>query len=139
MKAIDRYVQARAEKERLEAELSSAKKELANAEKGVIEHLQESGVSNLKLDNGLHFIPQTNFQVSVTLGNQDQWKEFLVNRGETLDDYVREQVDKAALKKFAKEVYDDEGKLSFEAEGLPIFDDPRLTVRGWGEFSKEAR
>lgn len=131
--AVRRYVDARREAEIADHHAKKLKKDMRAAESTLVEVMLETDTKSIKRDeSGLALTATNSFNISVTLGNTEEWLNWLEQRDQERSDYLRETIISKNLRDFARKVYEQEGKIGFE--DLPVDDTPIISVRGWKDY-----
>lgn len=130
---LNAYLQAKQAFDTADAALKQLRKQMQRAEGELIEAMLEGDLTSVKTkDTGLTIVAAKSFNVSVTLGNTEEWLQWIESRGGNRQDFLRETMVNARLREFAKPIIEAEGKLAFG--DLPVDETPRLSVRGWKQF-----
>ncbi len=129
---IDEYLDAREAYELADQKQKLAGKKMRAAEWELVDNMLAEGVPSVGLDTGIHVGLRKYFGVEVTLQNQQQIREWLLET--TGDDapFVIEKVNRAAVIEWLKEKI--ESEVLDEGSVPPYFKlntRPGITVRGW--------
>lgn len=130
---LNANLQAKQAFDTADAALKELRKQMQSAESRLIETMLENDLTSIKTkDTDLTIVASKSFNVSVTLGNTEEWLQWIESRGGNRQDFIRDQLVAARLREFAKPIIESEGKLAFG--DLPVDETPRISVRGWKAF-----
>lgn len=128
LEKIDTYLQARSVYDDIHAQSQAAHKTMREAEYELVDSMINDGVPSVGLDSGVNVSLRKQYQCSVTMANEAQIREWLVETEGDDSGFVVEKVNKPALLEWMK----DAGK---EPDDVPDFlklnTRPGITVRGW--------
>ncbi len=131
--ALENYYACRAHYDQVHNLSSIAHKNMKDAERLAVDAMLDEGTKSIGLDDGTHVSLRKQFNISVTVNNEDQIREWLTEVEGDDSEFIHEKVNKAAVVEWMKiqilEVGDlDEGDVP---DFMSFSQHPGLTVRGW--------
>jgi len=128
LQKIDDYLAAREAYEEIHEQSAKAHKAMRASEYELVDTMLNDGVPSVGLDSGLHVSLRKQYSCSVTVGNEDQIREWLTEVEGDDTQFVHERVNKPALVEWLKET---EKEPDDVPEFLKLNTRPGITVRGW--------
>jgi len=125
---IDAFYEAREAYEqahKLSGEMFAAMKD---AERAAVDKMLEEGLKSMGRDDGTHVSLRKQYTCSVTLDNEDQVRQWLVDTNGDDAQFVVEKVHKPALLEWMREKAMEVGDVP---DFLKLNTTPALSVRGW--------
>jgi len=135
--ATTQYARARLERDHTAAKLKEANKAFMKAEAELRETMTEMNEFGYKIKlagHPLNIVRKKSCRVSCTIANTSKWIDWLRERGEEIDDYVRRQIITGNLRSVVREVIDAEGLFVFGDLEDCIDTTDAIAVTGWSNF-----
>ena len=135
--ACDIYYEWRRRHQEAKAAAADIAQRLWHAEQALIDAMLNEDMKTMKREDGTTVSLRRKFSCSVTQKNQDDIRDWLVERFGDDSEYVKEIVDKPALAAKLQSMLDED---EIEIDNLPEFlsasTRPAVSVRGWGNLEE---